>query len=354
MHEGSGSVTTKLKRIESFAVAVLAAGLVSARATAVADPAVPSGTAGRLIAHYHMRPVPQEGPWFSLSYSSEDQIAGAALPPRYAGQPRAAGNAIVAIVTPREFSAMHRLQSDEVWHFYGGSPLEMLLLYPDGHGRKITLGSDVLAGQSPQLTVPHGVWQGAAPRASTPGSYSFIGNQLSPGFDYADFEIGFRDALQRQYPNFAKELARLTRAEYARTPAGGSAKTESAGLHASAFFAREAPAVTVSPGVSLQELVGRFAREAKTALVSVARFTLAPGHATGTSFNHGSQEIFLITGGTGRVHLADAVITVSPDSTVFIPAQAVHSIEADPQSALIFYAISAPAFAPDDYVLVRP
>jgi len=310
--------------------------------------------AGKLIAHYHMQPVPQEGPWFSLSYTSEDQIAGVALPPRYAGHARAAGNAIVAIVTPREFSAMHRLQSDEVWHFYGGSPLAMLLLYPDGHGRKVTLGSDVLAGESPQLTVPHGVWQGAAPRTSAPGSYSFVGNQLSPGFDYADFEIGYRDLLARQYPGFSNDIARLTRAEYARSPAGGSAKAESDGSHASAFFAQDVPAVTVSPGVSLQELVGRLAPEAKTALVSVARFTLAPGHSTGTSFNHGSQEIFLITSGTGRVHLADTVTPVSHDSTVFIPAAALHSIEAGPQSSLIFYAISAPAFTPEDYVMVRP
>jgi predicted cupin superfamily sugar epimerase len=208
---------------------IAALGFMVGSSMAAADLPLPSGMAGKLIAHYHMQPVPQEGVWFSLTYSSEDQVDGAALPSRYAGRNHAAGNAIVAVETPRDFSAMHRLQSDEVWHFYGGSPLQMLLLYPDGHGRKVTLGGNVLAGELPQLTVPHGIWQGSAPRASSAGSYSFIGTQLSPGFDYADFEIGYRDELQRRYPAFSKEIVRLTRAEFASTPTDRSTKTESRG-----------------------------------------------------------------------------------------------------------------------------
>jgi uncharacterized protein len=197
-----------------YVMAVVLSGCVVA-SWAAADPPVPSGMAGTIIEHYHMHPIPQEGPWFTLTYSSEDRIEGAALPPRYLGHAHAAGNAIVVIETPRYFSAMHRLRSDEVWHFYGGSPLTMLLLYPDGHGETATLGSNVLAGESPQLTVPHGVWQGSAPRSMSPGTYSFAGTQLSPGFEYSDFEIGFRDELQRQYPAFSKNIGRLTRAEFA-------------------------------------------------------------------------------------------------------------------------------------------
>jgi predicted cupin superfamily sugar epimerase len=181
--------------------------------------------AGKLVAHYHMQPVPQEGVWFSLTYTSEDQLDGATLPPRYAGRNHAAGNAIVGLETPRDFSAMHRLRSDEVWHFYGGSPLKMLLLYPDGHGQTMTLGGNVLAGELPQVTVPHGVWQGSEPRASSAGSYSFFGTQLSPGFDYADFEMGYRDELQQRYPAFSKAIARLTRAEFARSPIDRSTNT---------------------------------------------------------------------------------------------------------------------------------
>jgi predicted cupin superfamily sugar epimerase/mannose-6-phosphate isomerase-like protein (cupin superfamily) len=321
--------------------------------------------AGKLIAHYHMQPIPVEGAWFSVTYSTEDAIDGAALPARYAGRKHAAGSAIVVIETPRDFSALHRLQTDEVWHFYGGSPLTMLLLFPDGHGRTVTLGPSVLAGESPQVTVPRGVWQGSAPRASEPGSYSFVGTQMSPAFDAADFEIGYRDELQRRYPAFARSIARLSRAEFARRPAlaeraahgeepAPPAAPSPAASKADFFSAEDLPKSTMAPGVTLQELVGRVAREAKTTSLSIAKFNLAPGASSGVSFNHRAVEVFLVTQGSGRVRLGNAVTDVGPDSTVFIPAEVPHSIEAGSGSMLEFYAVSAPAFAPEDYVLVKP
>jgi predicted cupin superfamily sugar epimerase len=183
---------------------------------------IPKGTAGRLIEHYQMQRVPQEGAWYSLTYSSDDRIEGAALPARYSGRGHAAGSAIVALLTAADFSAMHRLQTDEVWHFYGGAPIEMLLLYPDGHGEKVILGAQVFAGQLPQFTVPHGVWQGSAPAGRAASRYSFVGTQLSPAFDYADFEIGYRDRLQQQYPAFTNEIERLTRAQFAHSAAAAA------------------------------------------------------------------------------------------------------------------------------------
>jgi predicted cupin superfamily sugar epimerase len=342
-------MTARLSLIGCIALAWL--GI--AGASAAADPPLPPGTAGKLVAYYHMRPVPQEGPWFSLSYSSEDQLDGAALASRYGGRTHAAGNAIVAVVTARDFSAMHRLLSDEVWHFYGGSPLSMLLLYPDGRGQRVTLGSDVLRGEVPQLTVPHGVWQGSAPLESSARAYSFVGTQLSPGFEAADFEIGYRDELQKRYPAFAKDVARLTRTEFATGPAAASGKPELPVSRPAVIAAGEVPEVTVSPGVTLQELVGRLARDAKSSSLSVAKFTLAPGRSSGTSFNRRAKEVFLITDGIGRVHLGDRVAEVSRDSIIFIPAEVAHSIEADDGTLLSFYAICAPAFAPDDYVLVK-
>jgi len=171
-----------------------------------------------LIAHYGMTKVPQEGIWFAPVYRSGDRLTGAALPARYRGVAHAAGSSIVAVATNRDFSALHRLRSDETWHFYGGSPLELLLLYPDGKGRRVTLGADVLTGESPQVTVPRGVWMGAAPRDPASSAYALFGTQLTPAFDYADFEPGYRDDLQRRYPNFAADIARLTRPEFASTP----------------------------------------------------------------------------------------------------------------------------------------
>jgi predicted cupin superfamily sugar epimerase/quercetin dioxygenase-like cupin family protein len=301
-----------------------------------------------------MQRVPQEGPWFSLTYASDDSLDGASLAPRYAGRTHLAGTAIVLIETAADFSAMHRLQTDEVWHFYGGSPIEMLLLYPDGHGRRLTLGPDVMAGELPQFAVPHGVWQGSRPRGTTTRTYSFAGDQLSPGFDYADFEMGYRDTLAREYPAFAQDIARLTRPEYAVRPVPVASNPPAQATPASVFAAAEVPPQRVAAGVELRELVGRVAPLARTDLLSIAQFTLAPGHGSGTSFNHRSQEVFMVLSGSGRVHLDARVVPVGPGSTVFIPAQQRHSIAADAGSSLIFFAVSAPAFAPDDYVAVPP
>jgi len=322
--------------------------------------------AGKLVDHYHMQKIPQEGPWFTLSYSSADSLDGGSLPARYAGRTHPAGNAIVAVETPKDFSALHRLQTDEVWHFYDGSPIDMLLLYPDGHGQKITLGPNVLAGELRQFTVPRGVWQGSAPHDKSTAAYSLFADQLSPGFDYADFEMGYRDALQREYPAFAHDIERLTRAEFAVSAPGAapSPAANSAGnadpsaatqpLRARAFSESDIAVQTLAPGVTLKELVGQKSPPALTSRLSVARFTLAPGRSSGTSYNHHSEEVLLVISGSGRVHLQADTKPVGPGSTVFIPATLPHSIEADAGNDLVFLAISAPAFTPDDYVLVKP
>ncbi len=335
---------------------LLVLGIVCATPPAFAastNPAEPSGTAGMLVQHFHMKLVPEEGVWFSVSYLASDQLDGNALPARYGGRDHGLGNAIVCVATVREFSALHRLQTDEVWHFYGGTPLELLLLFADGHGQSIILGPNVMAGQVPQFTVPHGTWMGAAPRSAAAGAYSFFGTQLAPAFDAVDFEMGYRDELLRQYPAFAKQIERLTRADFATAPADRPAP-KNAAPRAAAFFGPDVPLVAAAPGVTLRELVGRVAQYGKTTSVSVAKFTLAPGKSSGKSFNHRAQEIFLVIDGAGLVHLGDEVFPVTRDSTVFIPAESVHSIEADAKSTLSFYAISAPAFSPDDYVLVKP
>ena len=324
--------------------AICAASLV-AMSLSYANSPSPDGMAEKLIEHYHMQLIPREGAWFSQTYASEDQIDGAALPSRYAKHAHPAGSAIVVVATPTDFSALHRLQTDEVWHFYGGAPLDMLLLYPDGHGRKVTIGPDVFAGEFPQFTVPRGVWQGAVPNAASAGTYSFAGTQLSPGFDYGDFEIGYRDELQRKFPQFSGDIEQLTRAEFAtRAPAKS----------AIAFSADDVPAVALSSGVDLRELVGRVARSARTSAVSVAQFSLAAGRGSATSFNHQSEEVFLVFSGTGTVHLGDETVPVNPGSAVYIPAGVRHSITAQPGNTLVFYAISAPAFAAEDYVAVKP
>jgi predicted cupin superfamily sugar epimerase len=151
---------------------------------------------------------PREGGYFVQTWKSEEQIPLSALPARYSG-PRAAGTAIYYLLEPTTFSEMHRLISDEVFHFYLGDPIEMLQLWPDGSSKVVTLGSDLAAGMVPQLVVPRGVWQGS--RLVPEGEMGLLGCTVSPGFDYADYETGTRAELLALYPEAALMIEQLTR-----------------------------------------------------------------------------------------------------------------------------------------------
>jgi predicted cupin superfamily sugar epimerase len=151
---------------------------------------------------------PREGGYFVQTWKAEEEIPLSALPSRYTGQ-RAAGTAIYYLLEPSTFSEMHRLCSDEVFHFYLGDPVEMLQLWPDGDSRVVVLGSDLADGMLPQLVVPKGVWQGS--RLLPSGKVALLGCTVSPGFDYADYETGIRADLLRQYPKHASRIEALTR-----------------------------------------------------------------------------------------------------------------------------------------------
>ena len=166
-------------------------------------------SAERLKEILKLEPHPREGGWFRQTYISAERIPHGALPERYLGD-RAAATAIYYLLTPTTFSEMHRLASDEVFHFYLGDPVEMLQLKPDGTGEVVRLGSDVEGGMTPQLLVPQGVWQGS--RLVAGGEVALLGCTVSPGFDYADYEQGTRDRLTAEYPSLAERIRELTRA----------------------------------------------------------------------------------------------------------------------------------------------
>ncbi len=107
------------------------------------------------------------------------------------------------------FSAIHRLHSDEIFHFYLGDPVEMLQLWPGGTGRILVLGSDLLKGMQPQVTVATGVWQGA--RLFKSGKFALLGTTVSPGFEFSDYELGQRDELIKSYSQFRKWIVALTK-----------------------------------------------------------------------------------------------------------------------------------------------
>jgi len=165
-------------------------------------------SAEELIRFLHLEPLPGEGGWYRETHRSALQLPADVLAPRYRDA-HAAGTAIYYLLTPDTFSALHRLPTDEVFHFYLGDPVEMLQLGPnpaDG-GRILTLGSDILAGQQVQTVVPAGVWQGSLLR--TGGAFALMGTTMAPGFDFADYEAADRDALIAAFPDFAERIDRL-------------------------------------------------------------------------------------------------------------------------------------------------
>jgi uncharacterized protein len=157
-----------------------------------------------------LQPHPREGGWYVRTYEPAEFVAAEAFADgRYAGA-RRTGTAIYYLLEAETFSEMHRLQSDEVFHFYAGDAVEMLQLREDGSGTTIVIGNDMLRGQRPQVVVERGVWQGS--RLVKGGRWALLGCTVSPGFEFEDYEAGDRAELSAGWPEFAAEIAALTRA----------------------------------------------------------------------------------------------------------------------------------------------
>ena len=155
-----------------------------------------------LIAHYAMRTMETENVQYTQAYTAPTCDA--------AGRSRS--TAIVALLTdaPDSFSDMHRLDADEVWHFYLGDPIELLLCNPDGSDELRLMGPDVLEGQHVQTVVPAGVWMGARLRPG--GRWGLYGNTMAPGFTLAGFEAADAEALCARYPHRGDLIRAMTRA----------------------------------------------------------------------------------------------------------------------------------------------
>ena len=148
-------------------------------------PAVDSADlAEAIIRELGLVPLPEEGGLFAETYRSGGVIPGGAILERQTG-PRRCCTAIYYLITPERFSALHRVASTEIFHFYLGDPVDMLQLHPDGTGQTVTIGTDLWSGQRPQVVV-------------------------SPGFEYEDYEHGRRAELVAAYPAQAEQIARLT------------------------------------------------------------------------------------------------------------------------------------------------
>lgn len=145
----------------------------------------------------------REGGFYRQTYRAE---LGIEAPGRGT---RAASTAIYFLLEGEDFSALHRLRSDEVWHFYAGGALVVEVIDPAGEYSSITLGVDREAGEVFQGVVKAGCWFGS--RLRDPGTYALVGCTVAPGFEFADFEMGKRAELVRQFPQHRKVIERLTR-----------------------------------------------------------------------------------------------------------------------------------------------
>jgi predicted cupin superfamily sugar epimerase len=164
-------------------------------------------TAEKLKSLLNLVPLSIEGGYFAETYRSTEMISSECLPDRYSGR-RSVGTAIYYLLEPGTFSEIHRVASDEIFHFYLGDPVEMLQLWPDGSGKRVLIGTNIEKGMAPQVVVPQGVWQGA--RLAAGGKFALLGCTVSPGFEYADYESGSRQHLCELHPAYRDMIWALT------------------------------------------------------------------------------------------------------------------------------------------------
>jgi hypothetical protein len=165
-------------------------------------------TAAQVRQLLNLIPLPAEGGYFAETYKSELLVPTGALPPSFE-RSRSLATAIFYLLTPDTFSALHRLRSDELYHFYLGDPVELVELHSDGAATRTILGQDLDAGMRLQHLVRAGTWQGSHLVAG--GGWALLGTTMSPGFEFADFELGRRDLLLAQFSAATNDIERLTR-----------------------------------------------------------------------------------------------------------------------------------------------
>lgn len=164
-------------------------------------------TVEQLVKQFGLQPHP-EGGWYVQTYKSSEMIPAAALPERFGGD-RVFSTAIYFLLEQGNFSAFHRIKSDECWHFYSGGPLEVFVLQPTGQLDITRLGIEISKGQLFQYVVPANCWFASRPAIGS--SYCFVGCTVAPGFDFADFELAHANEIIKEFPQYAELIRSLCR-----------------------------------------------------------------------------------------------------------------------------------------------
>jgi predicted cupin superfamily sugar epimerase len=154
-------------------------------------------------------PHPREGGFFIRTYESGEMLPPNAFVDGRYSTPRHTGTAIYYLLESDTFSEMHRLRSDELFHFYAGDPVEMLQLHPGGRGEVIRIGNRLALGERPQALAPRNLWQGS--RLVAGGAWALLGCSVSPGFEYEDYDSATREELLAGWPAFSELIRSLTR-----------------------------------------------------------------------------------------------------------------------------------------------
>jgi len=163
-------------------------------------------TAKQIVEKLELEPH-SEGGYFKEVYRSADEIKIEGLPERYEST-RCFGTSIYYLLEGEQFSAFHKLKSDETWHFYHGSPIIIHQIDEAGNYSKVTLSDNVEQNEQFQFTVPRGTWFAA--EVKDKNSYSFVGCAVYPGFDFKDFEMGEKEKLVEIFPNLKDIIDKFT------------------------------------------------------------------------------------------------------------------------------------------------
>lgn len=145
-----------------------------------------------------------EGGYYKETYRSSDLIE----PKGFFGN-RNVSTGIYFMLTEGNFSAFHRIKSDEMWHYYAGDPLDVYIIHQNGELEIVKVGLDLEKGERPQAVVPAGCW--FASRVAVDGKFSLVGCTVAPGFDFKDFEMAERNELLKEFPSQDEVINQLTR-----------------------------------------------------------------------------------------------------------------------------------------------
>jgi predicted cupin superfamily sugar epimerase len=160
-----------------------------------------------LVNKLKLEPHP-EGGYFKEVYRSSDIITHKALPEGFLGD-RTIATAIYFLIEKNNFSALHKIKSDETWHFYYGDALEVIEIDENGVLKYTAIGNNLLAGETFQYTVKANTWFGS--RVKSGGKFSLVGCTVAPGFDFNDFELGKKEDLLKLFPQHQKVIVEMTR-----------------------------------------------------------------------------------------------------------------------------------------------